>query len=118
MGWAVLVHSETGGVTVTPDDPTNLLVHEVRGWERRALPDWLDPNDPLAPAVLADRGLEWTEPILDAETVNGLKGKALDEALDEAGLPKSGSADEKRARLAEHEAALAANDTTENEGEQ
>lgn len=32
-----------------------------------------------------------------------LKGAALDEALDAAGLPKSGSADEKRARLAEHQ---------------
>jgi hypothetical protein len=118
MGWAVLVHKVTGGVTVVPDEPDVILRHEVLDWERRALPDWLDPNDPLAPAVLADRGLDWTEPILDAETVNGLKGKALDEALDEAGLPKAGSADEKRARLAEHEAALAANDTTENEGEQ
>jgi hypothetical protein len=50
--------------------------------------------------------------------VNGLKGKQLEDALDQAGLSKAGSADEKRARLAEHEAALAANDTTENEGEQ
>lgn len=33
-----------------------------------------------------------------------LKGTALDEALDAAGLPKTGSADEKRARLAEHAA--------------
>lgn len=32
-----------------------------------------------------------------------LKGKALDEALEAAGLVKTGSADEKRARLAEHE---------------
>ncbi len=31
-----------------------------------------------------------------------LKGKALDAALTDAGLPLSGSADEKRARLAEH----------------
>lgn len=34
-----------------------------------------------------------------------LKGAALDEALTNAGLSTSGSADEKRARLAEHEAA-------------
>lgn len=33
-----------------------------------------------------------------------LKGKALDEALEEAGLPKSGTADEKRERLAAHQA--------------
>lgn len=31
-----------------------------------------------------------------------LKGAALDEALEEAGLSKSGTADEKRARLADH----------------
>lgn len=31
-----------------------------------------------------------------------LKGAALDDALDAAGLSKSGTADEKRARLAEH----------------
>ncbi len=34
---------------------------------------------------------------------DGLKGQALDDALEAAGLPKTGSADEKRARLAEHE---------------
>lgn len=33
-----------------------------------------------------------------------LKGAALDEALEEAGLSKTGTADEKRARLAEHQA--------------
>lgn len=32
-----------------------------------------------------------------------LKGAALDEALTEAGLPKTGTADEKRERLAEHQ---------------
>lgn len=31
-----------------------------------------------------------------------LKGKALDDALDDAGLPKTGTADEKRAAIAEH----------------
>lgn len=31
-----------------------------------------------------------------------LKGNALDEALEQAGLSKSGSADDKRARLAEY----------------
>ena len=41
-----------------------------------------------------------------------LKGKELDAALDAAGLPKSGSADEKRARLAEHQAGQG-NDNTE-----
>lgn len=32
------------------------------------------------------------------------KGKALDAALTDAGLPTTGTADEKRARLAEHQA--------------
>lgn len=39
-----------------------------------------------------------------AAAAEALKGKALDDALEAAGLPKSGTADEKRARLAEHEA--------------
>lgn len=34
-----------------------------------------------------------------------LKGKDLAAALDEAGLPKTGSADEQRQRLADHQAA-------------
>lgn len=42
-----------------------------------------------------------------------LKGAALDEALEAAGLPKSGTADEKRARLAEHLAAEQAPDAPE-----
>lgn len=36
------------------------------------------------------------------EAAAELKGAALDDALEEAGLSKSGTADEKRARLAEH----------------
>jgi len=41
-----------------------------------------------------------------AKEAEELKGKALDDALDSAGLSKSGSADEKRQRLAEHQAAV------------
>lgn len=40
------------------------------------------------------------EPVDPAE----LKGKDLDAALDKAGLSKDGTADEKRTRLAEHQA--------------
>jgi hypothetical protein len=36
--------------------------------------------------------------------LSALKGAALDEALEKAGLSKSGTADEKRARLAEYQA--------------
>jgi hypothetical protein len=39
---------------------------------------------------------------LAANVAAGLKGQALDAALDKASLPKDGTADEKRARLAEH----------------
>ncbi|GAW55508.1 hypothetical protein, partial [Nocardioides sp. PD653] len=38
----------------------------------------------------------------DVAPASDLKSEALDAALEEAGLAKSGSADEKRARLAEH----------------
>lgn len=41
------------------------------------------------------------EPLPEVE----LKGEALETALEERGLPKTGSADEKRARVAEHDAA-------------
>jgi hypothetical protein len=48
-----------------------------------------------------DAGWEPVEP-------TDLKGQSLDEALETTGLPRTGSADEKRARLAEHEAAALA----------
>jgi hypothetical protein len=38
----------------------------------------------------------------DEQAATELKGAALDDALEAAGLSKSGTADEKRARLAEH----------------
>lgn len=53
----------------------------------------------------------------DGQPPDLLKGAALDDALDVAGLPKTGTADEKRALLIEHEiaadAAPAATDTKE-----
>ena len=45
---------------------------------------------------------------LDPDAAGELKGAALDEALEAAGLPKSGSADDKRARLAEAAASAVA----------
>lgn len=57
----------------------------------------------VVPAELSDRykarGFDVTEVEANA---SGLRGAALDEALEARGLPKTGSADEKRARLAEH----------------
>jgi hypothetical protein len=48
-----------------------------------------------------------------AKDAEALKGKALDDALAEKGLPKTGTADEKRARLAELEAESAITNTEE-----
>jgi hypothetical protein len=60
----------------------------------------------VVPAELAERyaarGFEVSDVASQAEQ---LRGAALDKALDDAGLPKNGSAAEKRARLAEHRAA-------------
>lgn len=69
---ATVRNPENGDVRVVPD----VLVgkYEARGFERQP----------------------------DATTPELLKGAALDQALEDAGLPKTGSADEKRARLAEH----------------
>lgn len=63
----------------------------------------------VIPAVLEDsytaRGWEATSRTT-AKPPSVLKGAALDEALEAAGLPKSGTADEKRARYAGHLAGL------------
>lgn len=109
-GWMYLVHPETGGAQVAPDNPGVLEHFEARGWERHVMPAELDPNAPDTGAVYE------TERILSEDEALGLKGKALDEALDAAGLSKAGTADEKRARLAEHEAELAEDTTQEDEG--
>jgi hypothetical protein len=81
------------------------------------------PNNPGVLDSFRDRG--WYTPEESAahaeeqaaKDAEALKGKALDDALDKAGLSKAGTADEKRARLAEHEAE-SATPTEENEGEQ
>jgi hypothetical protein len=52
-----------------------------------------------------------------AESPAELKGEALDIALTDAGLAKTGSADEKRQRLADHQAGLSADDTPEEASE-
>lgn len=77
-----------------------------------AAPDDVDLPDPHATAVfyvgtpLADASAVRVEdgppPAPDAADEAPLKGKDLDAALDAVGLPKTGTADEKRARLAEH----------------
>lgn len=62
------------------------------------------------PEVTAEMGAEVGQPAptgvdeAAVEEASELKGTALDEALVQAGLSKSGTADEKRQRLAEHRA--------------
>jgi hypothetical protein len=88
------------------------------------------PNNPAVIQDFRDRG--WYTPEESAAhaeeqaaaRAKELKGKALDDALRDAGLPTSGTADEKRKALADHEAAQTPaaegeQDTTEdNEGAQ
>lgn len=58
---------------------------------------------------------QWSRFVPESEAAE-LKGAALDEALEDAGLSKSGSADDKRARLAEHSTELLAEQNTHQEG--
>lgn len=50
----------------------------------------------------------------DEVDASELKGAALDQALEDAGLPTTGKADEKRARLAEFQASKSAGDDDTN----
>ncbi len=63
-------------------------------------------DDPAV--VLSLRGLGARFGIVEDPEPEDLKGAALDDALEEAGLSKSGTVKEKRARLAEHQAQLQA----------
>lgn len=103
--WVYMRHPDIDGQTLIPDSPDVIAFHESRGWERHVLPVELDPDAVNSGAVFEP--LAETERILHQDEALELKGEALDEALEEAGLSKSGTADEKRARLAEHMAELA-----------
>lgn len=75
------------GLTVEPDDVVDVPDDRYEGYvpaeEHRS------PDHP------------WSE--IEAPIDTGeIKGAALDQALEDAGLPKTGTADEKRQRLAEH----------------
>jgi hypothetical protein len=105
-----------------PDETpwVDLYNPDLRSWHR--VPDNL--------AVIQhfqDRGWETPEESAEraAAEAEVLRGRALEKALDDAGLPKTGTADEKRKALAEHAAAQALEidpadqgATTDNEGEQ
>jgi hypothetical protein len=77
-----------------PDNAAVIQDFQDRGWET--------PDDSAARA--------------EAEAAQ-LHGRALDEALDAAGLAKTGTVKEKQARLAEHENTPEATEATEDEGE-
>ena len=106
MAWVFLRHPGIGGAQLVVDNADVIGLFEAKGWERADAPDGVDLNDPHAPAGLADALAQAEKAAAEAaeKLAADLKGKALDDALDKAGLSKSGSADEKRARLAEHEA--------------
>ena len=95
-GWQYLTHPDlpdTGHLV--PDNAGVVEGFEAHGWVRAETPEDLLPDQP-------DKG--WTvDQAKAAEEAERLKGEALDEALKEKGLPRTGKADEKRARLAEAE---------------
>jgi hypothetical protein len=103
-GWKWLISDINGLPHRVPDDPAVIATHVARGFELTDLPGDLNPDDEEFVAALAVR-----QAGKDAEE---LRGKALDEALEQAGLSKSGTVDEKRQRLAESQAA------STNDGEQ
>jgi hypothetical protein len=105
--WVYLTHPDTGGAGRFPNDQSVIDLYVARGWEQHAMPPELDPDSPNNDVIAQTEPYEMR--IVSDESA-ALKGKSLDDALDKAGLSKTGSADEKRARLAEYEAGLA--DTT------
>ena len=77
---------------------------------------WPVEVSPARAEVFRSRGYTDDDPRVVEDPVEDaaeLKGEALDEALKEAGLPLTGKADEKRARLAEHLAAQSDRDAPE-----
>lgn len=63
-------------------------------------------NSILVPAHRVERyeARGWVEGPVPDDDASALKGRELDETLKSAGLPTTGTADEKRARLAAHQA--------------
>jgi hypothetical protein len=114
MGWVYLRHSDFDGECQVSDEPGVVEYYEIRGWVRHVTPDYLNPDAPNADTLAQAADAYEPERILSEDEALALKGKELDAALDAAALSKSGTADEKRTRLAEYEAGLA--DTT-TEGE-
>lgn len=82
--------------------PENWFDHEELAANlSRTKPDF-EPQAPAGRNQVTNPDDRDFPPAVPAPSPEDLKGAALDEALEAAGLPKSGTADEKRARLAEH----------------
>ncbi len=105
-GWVWLISNINGLPHRVPDNEAAIAPLVARGFEVTNIPDVLNSDDEEFQVALA----EWHA----AKNAEELKGKALDDALDKAGLSKAGSADEKRQRLAENQAAS----TTSESGDQ
>jgi hypothetical protein len=76
------------GLTVEPGDVVEVPDDRYEGY----VPD---------EAHRSGTAIPWSE--IEAPIDTGeIRGAALDKALEDAGLPKTGTADEKRQRLAEH----------------
>lgn len=71
-------------------------------WQNTRTKDVVDVPKALDKGYEADPA--WVQAKATSEDDGKLKGQALDDALKSADLPLTGSADEKRARLAEHDA--------------
>jgi hypothetical protein len=113
MAWVLLRHPETGGAHLVPEGTVEPF--EARGWVRSDMPAGLDPDDPYAPALLADvlnpppgsaaaKQQKVAEAAAEDEAAK-LKGQALADALEKRGLPNTGTADDKRAAVADYDAA-------------
>jgi hypothetical protein len=95
-GWVWLVSGVNGLPHRAPDDQGAIEPLVARGFTVTDLPGEWNSDDEEFIAALAK--LQAVDQAAD------LKGKALDEALDDAGLSKSGTVAEKQARLAEFNA--------------
>lgn len=99
------------GLHKVPDNPGVIAYFEGRDYVVTDLPAELESDDPEF--IKAQAKLQAGEQTAE------LKGKALDDALDAAGLSKAGTVEEKRARLTDHEAAevtTPADSATDEEG--
>lgn len=114
MALRYMKHPDLEGGAQVADDPTVIAAYEARGWQLHTTPEALNPDAPNTGNIIHTTDPYDSQPVLTPDEVEALKGKALEAALEDAGLPRTGTADEKRDRLAEYEAALA-NPTPEKE---